>query len=128
MLCTLTNFKSLIIVLRFHGKCHVTGKLKIMSQVLSAEQKNFLEECEIEYSTRYTIEDEDYKKIFENDIPPPPIMTPWHGRQKLQARRRFGNRYNSGHNNDYNERNRDQRDDRYYSRNRHNNYDNRYRY
>lgn len=87
---------------------------------LSAEQKSFLEECEIEFSTRYTADDQNYREICENGIPQPPVMIPWHGRQKLVARRgynRYGNRYN-----DYNNQYRDQRDDRdrYYSRNPHN--------
>lgn len=73
-----------------------------MSENLTSDQKKFLEECEIEFSTRYTTDDEDYKVIYENDIPTPPIMTPWYGRPKLTARRRFGNRYNHfGYNNDY---------------------------
>lgn len=47
------------------------------SEKLTAEQKQFQEECELEFVDRYTDADEDYKKIRDSGIPSPPIMFPW---------------------------------------------------
>ncbi|XP_044745788.1 uncharacterized protein LOC123307506 [Coccinella septempunctata] len=70
---------------------------------LSAEQKSFLEECEIKFSERYTNCEPDFAQIHGSSIPPPPIVFPWYGKS----------RYNRGDNRgqpnrSYNER----RDDR----------------
>lgn len=78
---------------------------------LTTEQKDFLEECLVEFANRYTDEDEEYKKAYERGISTPPIMSPWQGRPRMTANR---NR-NSYQNRQY-DRNRD--DDNRYDRNR----------
>lgn len=102
-------------------------------ETLTKEQKAFLEECNLEFSDRFTDADLDYKKVFDEGIPPPPIMFPWHGRNKpaLANRNRAGgsryNDYRGERNNDRNRffRNREDRDNRAH-RDRHGNrYDDR---
>lgn len=76
---------------------------------LTTEQKDFLEECLVEFANRYTDEDEEYKRAYERVISIPPIMSPWHGRPRLTANR-SGNR-NSYHGRQYDRDRQDQ--DRY---------------
>lgn len=84
---------------------------------LTTEQKNFLEECLVEFANRYTDEDEEYKKVYDRGITAPPIMSPWSGRPRLTARR-------SGNRNSYQNRHDGGRNDRdRYDRN---NYESRY--
>ncbi|KAF5287551.1 hypothetical protein FQA39_LY15880 [Lamprigera yunnana] len=52
-------------------------------QVLTREQQVFLDECQLEFSDRYTDADIEYKKVCEEGIPPPPIMYPWYERRKM---------------------------------------------
>lgn len=78
------------------------------SENLSAEQKRFLEECEIEFVDRFTDSDTEYKRIYDLGIPSPPIMFPWYTRGRYNNDRpggsrnehfQFRNRYSdSGHN------------------------------
>ncbi|KAK4880740.1 hypothetical protein RN001_008886 [Aquatica leii] len=56
-------------------------------ETLTREQEAFFGECLLEFSDRYTNADIEYKKVYDEGIPPPPIMYPWHGRQKLTAYR-----------------------------------------
>lgn len=75
---------------------------------LTSEQKAFLEECALEFSDRFTDSDLEYKKMYDAEIPPPPIMCPWYGKSRVP-----GNRYRGGgsyHN--------DSRDNRYDNRDR----------
>ncbi|CAG9858439.1 unnamed protein product [Phyllotreta striolata] len=62
---------------------------------LTKEQKDFLEECNLEFSERFTDSDIEYKKIFDSEIPPPPIVAPWYGRQRFNNRDRPGGSYNN---------------------------------
>lgn len=59
---------------------------------LTAEQKQFLEDCELEFADRYTNLDEEYKKIYDAGIPPPPIMYPWYQRSRYNNDRPGGSR------------------------------------
>lgn len=78
-----------------------------MNSDLSVEQKEFLEECEIEYVDRFSDADYGYKLIYDNGIPSPPIMFPWYNRGRYSNDKPGGsrndhfssrNRYNdSGH-------------------------------
>ncbi|XP_018561318.1 uncharacterized protein LOC108903576 [Anoplophora glabripennis] len=70
------------------------------SENLTKEQLTFLEECNLEFSERYTDSDLEYKKIFDLGIPPPPIMYPWYGKGRFNRDRGRGGRYN-----DYRSRN-----------------------
>lgn len=92
------------------------------NQSLTKEQEDFLEECLLEFSDRYTDSDVEYKTAYETEIPPPPVMYPWFGRPKLQARRnRYGDNYggyrnhHQHHNNheNWNKRRYDDRDSGY---------------
>lgn len=74
---------------------------------LTTEQKEFLEECLVEFANRFTEEDEEYKKAYERGITTPPIMSPWYGRPRLTAHR-------SGYRNSYQGRQHDR--DHYESR------------
>ncbi|XP_050513338.1 uncharacterized protein LOC126889267 [Diabrotica virgifera virgifera] len=97
------------------------------SEKLTSEQKSFLEECNLEFSERYTDADVEFMKIFDSEIPPPPIVSPWYGRQRFNNRDRDrpGGSYNNYRNRDtsrdYSENHRGreyrhhhQRDDREY--------------
>lgn len=82
------------------------------SENLTAEQEQFLEECEDEFIDRYTESDEEYQKIYDLGIPPPPIMFPWYGRA------RYNDRPGSSRNESFQSRNRYQDGDNFQSRNR----------
>lgn len=75
-----------------------------MAVELSPAQEAFLEECALEFSDRFTGADLEYKKIFDLEIPVPPIMCPWYSKSRFN-RDRFNDRR------DYNDR-RDHRDHR----------------
>lgn len=84
------------------------------SENLTKQQLAFLEECNLEFSERYTDSDLEYKKLYDLGIPPPPIMCPWYGKARFNNRDRGGGgRYNDHrnrnqyHRNDDNNRNRD---------------------
>lgn len=85
----------------------------MVSENLTKEQLAFLEECNLEFSERYTDSDLEYKKIYDLGIPPPPIMCPWYGKGRFNNRDRGGDRYNDHRNrnqyyrNEDNNRNRD---------------------
>ncbi|KAL1497661.1 hypothetical protein ABEB36_008584 [Hypothenemus hampei] len=49
---------------------------------LSEAQLKFIEECKQEFSERFTDLDCDYKKIYDEGIPSPPIIYPWHPRNR----------------------------------------------
>lgn len=104
---------------------------------LTKEQKAFLEECNLEFSDRFTDADLEYKKVYSEGIPPPPIMYPWYGRNSRPGPNRnnsraSGSKYDddrndrdrSYRNRGYRDRRGDNRQDRYSDRN---SRDNRYR-
>ncbi|KAJ8982523.1 hypothetical protein NQ317_018564 [Molorchus minor] len=76
-----------------------------MAVELSKEQLTFLEECNLEFSERFTDADLEYKKVYDLGIPPPPIVYPWWtpGRGRNFNRNRAGssryNNYNTERNN-----------------------------
>ncbi|KAG7199232.1 hypothetical protein KM043_018101 [Ampulex compressa] len=49
---------------------------------LTEEQKKFLEECENEFKDRYTEKDSDFMKVKNAEIKKPPIIDPWHPKQR----------------------------------------------
>lgn len=81
---------------------------------LTVEQENFLEECLQEFSDRYSVLDPDYKEVFDEEIPNPPVVCPWYSRFRNSFRER-NNRYqdNSKSHNNYNRDNSYHRSDRY---------------
>ncbi|KAJ8940036.1 hypothetical protein NQ314_010867 [Rhamnusium bicolor] len=80
---------------------------------LTKEQKEFLEECNLEFSERFTDSDLEYKKIYESGIPPPPIMCPWYLRNRYNRDRAGSSQYNDHHRNNDRLRNRDYREENY---------------
>lgn len=80
-----------------------------MTDTLTPQQKAFLEECNLEFSERFTDADPEYKEVYEKGIPPPPIMCPWYSRHKLvaQRNRNYNNRYDRPRY--YNDRNNDRK-------------------
>ncbi|XP_044731057.1 RNA guanine-N7 methyltransferase activating subunit [Chrysoperla carnea] len=70
---------------------------------LTKEQEAFLQECDLEFSNRYTSSDPEYQSIFERNLPPPPIIENWTSRR--------GNFNNYNHNRNRNFRGRHTRDD-----------------
>ncbi|XP_065163170.1 RNA guanine-N7 methyltransferase activating subunit [Atheta coriaria] len=75
---------------------------------LKSEQQAFLAECEQEFANRYTMEDEEFKALYDSEIPPPPVMSNWYPRNKRNQGGRGGryrdfrdrrqdNRYNYRH-------------------------------
>lgn len=78
---------------------------------LTPEQRAFLEECNEEFINRYTFKDEDYKNSYDRDITKPPIVSPWHGRSRMNFNRPGNRNYNQG---------------RQYDKDRYNSYENRY--
>lgn len=90
------------------------------TEVLTKEQRKFLEECALEFSDRFTDSDLEYKKIYDTGIPPPPIMHPWYSRNRMvqnrnrpggsqynDNRERYENNYRHRDNRDYGRRDRD---------------------
>ncbi|CAH1957024.1 unnamed protein product [Acanthoscelides obtectus] len=59
------------------------------AESLTKEQKQFLDECKLEFSDRFTSSDLAYMKIYESGIPTPPVFYPWNNR-------RFNNRERPG--------------------------------
>lgn len=59
------------------------------TETLTKEQKAFLEECNLEFSDRFTDADLEYKKVYNEGIPPPPIMYPWYGRNRPGNNRNY---------------------------------------
>lgn len=59
-----------------------------MATDISAEDRDFLAQCEEELKDRFTELDEDYMKVFNAEQPKPPIMENWRATQN----RRFNNR------------------------------------
>lgn len=92
--------------------------INMSTESLTREQQSFLEECNLEFSDRFTDADLDYKKVFEEGVPSPPIMYPWYGRIRLIANRNRagGSRYNAnrGDHSERNDKDRDRRNDRNY--------------
>ncbi|CAG9840056.1 unnamed protein product [Diabrotica balteata] len=86
------------------------------SEKLTSEQKSFLEECNLEFSERYTDADIEFMKIFDSEIPPPPIVSPWYGRRRFNNRDRPGGSYNNYRNRDNSENNRGRESRDHYQR------------
>ncbi|KAJ8951860.1 hypothetical protein NQ318_019836 [Aromia moschata] len=81
-----------------------------MAAELTENQLAFLEECNLEFSERYTDSDLEYKKVYDTGIPPPPIICPWW--THLRGRRFNGERSGGGRYSDsYRDRNNDYRQD-----------------
>ncbi|KAL0281660.1 UNVERIFIED_CONTAM: hypothetical protein PYX00_002579 [Menopon gallinae] len=60
------------------------GALPIMSEnnvkneeIMTEEQKEFLKALSEEFKDRYTEADDDYKTVWDVDIPPPPVIFDW---------------------------------------------------
>lgn len=72
---------------------------------LTREQKEFLEECMLEFGNRFTDEDSDFKEALERDISTPPIVNPWYGRPRIITNRsnyrQFHQNRNDKDNRDY---------------------------
>lgn len=64
---------------------------------LTVEQLTFIEECLKEFSDRYSENDSDYQKVYDEGVPNPPIVSPWHTRSRFGYRER-GNRSPERHN------------------------------
>lgn len=78
------------------------------TEILTSEQIAFLEECALEFSDRFTDSDLDYKKMYDSEIPPPPIMHPWYGRNRMVPNRyRPGGSQHDNRDNRYDNRYRD---------------------
>nr|CAH7757117.1 unnamed protein product [Callosobruchus chinensis] len=65
---------------------------------LTREQKQFLNECYLEFSDRFTSSDLSFMKIYETGIPTPPILYPWNNR-RFNHRERPGSSQNDQHRN-----------------------------
>ncbi|KAG5897170.1 hypothetical protein JTB14_022533 [Gonioctena quinquepunctata] len=78
----------------------------MVTEVLSREQESFLEECNLEFSERFTDSDIEYKRTYDTGIPPPPIMCPWFGKSRFNHRDRPGG---SRYDNNFRNRHRDSR-------------------
>lgn len=86
-------------------------KLETMgNENLSPDQKKFLTECSLEFSDRFTDNDLEFMKILDSGIPPPPIVSPWYGKQRFNNRDRDRP---SGSYNNYRSRNRDFNENNY---------------
>lgn len=82
-------------------------------ETLTREQQVFLEECNLEFSDRFTDADVDYKKVYDDGIPPPPVMYPWYGRTRSTAsRNRAGGSRHNDNRGDYHDRNDREREHR----------------
>lgn len=110
------------------------------AETLTKEQKAFLEETNLEFSDRFTDADLEYKKVYDDGIPPPPVMYPWYVRNRPSGNRNSfpdrnnragGSRYddNRGERNENSDRDRGYRNrgyrDRYANRHQHDRYSDR---
>lgn len=59
-------------------------------EVLTEEQKSFLEECDMELINRFTEQDAEFMKMLDKGIPPVPVICPWYGERWI-----FSNNNNS---------------------------------
>ena len=78
---------------------------------MTEEQKKFLEECENEFADRYTEKDSAFMKIKNMELRKPPIMDPWHNKERRSHYE--WSRQNQGHgrrNNAWERRNNERRD------------------
>ena len=81
-----------------------------MAGQLTEEQKNFLAECEAEFSNRYTESDKDFMKVKDAGISQPPIVQSWYPKQRgvgggNRGRHDFrGHRGRDRHRNDFRDR------------------------
>lgn len=67
---------------------------------LTDEDEKFVEECELEFAERFTDSEPDFKRVFDEGIPPPPIISPWYPKFRHRERgyQRRDNRNWGGHN------------------------------
>ncbi|CAH1111044.1 unnamed protein product [Psylliodes chrysocephalus] len=81
---------------------------------LTKDQEAFLEECNLEFFERFTDSDLEFKRVFDSEIPPPPIVTPWYGKQRFNNRDRDrpGGSYNNFRN--YGREDREEQSSNYY--------------
>lgn len=95
------------------------------TQTLTKVQEEFLDECLSEFSDKYTDQDLEYAKTFDEGVPAPPLIYPWFSRTRGNFNRDRGSgrsSYRSGYHD------RDGHNNRSYGHDRNREYGNERRY